>query len=360
MTLLIVYVAIALGFSFLCSVLEAVLLSVGPAYLAKIKEEDPKLGEKLSALKADLDRPLAAILSLNTIAHTVGAAGAGAQAQALWGSDILTVASAVLTLLILVVSEIIPKTLGAVHYKRLAPFAASVLPLLILMLLPLVWLSKQITRLISAKSSAHGGGVDREEIAALAQMGAEEGLFDANESRVLRVLFTLKDVRASDIMTPRSVVASCLEEATVKSVIGEENLLRFSRIPLWAENRDHITGYVLKDEILLAAARDEHDAQLSKFRRNILMVRPGCSVPELLEKFLEKKEHIAMVVDRFGGVSGVVTMEDVVETLLGTEIVDEVDAVEDMRQLARRRWFERARRLGLASSETLEALERSN
>ena len=356
MTLLIVYVGIALGFSFLCSVLEAVLLSVSPAYLAKLREDNPKLGERLTTLKAEVDRPLAAILSLNTIAHTVGAAGAGAQAQALWGSEILTVASAVLTLLILIVSEIIPKTLGAVHYKRLAGFTATTLPLLVKGLFPLVWLSELITKLISDKGGAHGK-LDAEEIAALTQMGAEEGLFDPSESRILRVLFKVKDLRAADIMTPRTVISSLPSTETVKAALERKDVLRFSRIPVWGRDADDLKGYVLKDELLLRAARDELDRKVGSFTREILVVSPDVGVPDLFERLLDRNEHIGAVVDQFGALQGVVTMEDVIETLLGREIVDEADAVEDMRAMARKRWFERAHRFNVASDEVLDELE---
>lgn len=355
MTLLLIYVGIALGISFLCSVLEAVLLSLSPAYLARLREQRPALGDRLVALKHNLDRPLAAILSLNTIAHTIGAAGAGAQAQTLWGSEVLAIASAVLTLLILVFSEIIPKTLGALHFKRLAPFTAAVLPVLVTILFPLVWLSEIVTKLISSKGSGHGR-LDRDEIAALTQLGAEQGVFDKSESRILRALFKAKALRATDIMTPRPVVYSLPAATTVAEVLEQPDAMRFSRIPVWGMNSDEVLGYVLKDDILLRAARDEHSLEIGDLVRELIVVGPELIVPDLLERLLEKNEHIALIVDQFGGVQGVVSMEDVLETVLGAEIVDEADATGDMRLLARKRWFERARRLGLASDDALEAL----
>ena len=293
---------------------------------------------------------------MNTVAHTVGAAGAGAQAQALWGSEILTVASAILTLLILVVSEIIPKTLGAVHYKRLAGFTAVTLPLLVKVLFPLVWMSELITRMISSKGGGHGS-LDRDEIAALTQMGADQGLFDPGESRILRALFKAKGLRTSDIMTPRTVVYSLPATQTVAEVFEEKDAMRFSRIPVWRDKSDDVLGYVLKDEVLLRAAKDELSTTLADIHREVIVVSPDLSVPDLLETMLAKNEHIALVVGEFGGVQGVVTMEDVLETVLGAEIVDEADATEDMRKLARQQWFERARRLGIASDDALDALQ---
>ncbi len=353
MTLLVVYVGIALTFSFLCSVLEAVLLSISPAYLAQTEQAKPALGKRMRALKTNVDRPLAAILSLNTIAHTVGAAGAGAQAQFLWGSDILAIASAVLTLLILVFSEIIPKTLGAVYWRVLAPFATRALEVLVISLYPLVLLSELITKGLSR--GKHGGTLDRAEIAALTRAGAEQGLFNESESRILKSLFVFSSVRARDVMTPRTVLFSLQRDRTVGEVIDLESLGRFSRIPIWGKNDDDVSGYVLKDSLLVAAASDELSRPLTDFHREIQVVPDWTPLPEVLQRLLETKEHIVLAINEFGGASGVVTLEDVVETLLGIEIVDEVDSATDMRALARQRWVQRARDRGL-SSEDIDAV----
>lgn len=343
MTLLFVYMGIALGVSFLCSILEAALLSITPSHLAKLEQDRPKVGARLRALKSHIDRPLAAILSLNTIAHTVGAAGVGAEAQRLWGSEVLAVTSAVLTLLILFLSEIIPKTLGAMYWQRLAGFISAVLPPLILTMLPLVWLSEALTAVMRRRRVSET--LSREEFAALARVGEEQGVFDESEMRILRNLFHFGSLRTRDIMTPRTVMFSLEENTTVRDAIGERGSMTFSRIPIWKESPDQVTGYILKDQLLLRAARDELDVPVHTFAREALMVPDTVPLPALFEKLLDNREHIAVVVDEYGGVDGVVTMEDVLETLIGLEIVDEMDSVKDMRAMARAKWEARAKRI---------------
>ncbi|HJK92483.1 MAG TPA: hemolysin family protein [Polyangiaceae bacterium LLY-WYZ-15_(1-7)] len=356
MTLLLVYIGIALGFSFLCSILEAVLLSVTPSYAAQLEEESPKVGAALKAMKANVDRPLAAILSLNTIAHTIGAAGAGAQAQVVFGSQWLGVASAVLTLLILVVSEIIPKTIGAVYWRRLAPFSARILPWMIKALIPLVLMSELITKAMKARH--HGTTISKEEIAALARLGEEQGVFDAKESRVLTNLFRIGSLRARDIMTPRTVMFALPATTRVGDLVprgaretGEDDTRQrstmvFSRIPVYQDSLDDIIGYVLKDELFLKAAQNELDRPVSGLVRELHVVPDTLPVATLFEQLVETREHLALVVDEYGGVDGIVTMEDVIETLLGLEIVDEADRTVDMREMARRRWRERRKKMG--------------
>jgi CBS domain containing-hemolysin-like protein len=343
MTLLIVYLAIALGVSFLCSILEAVLLSVTPSHVARLEQERPATGRRLRRLKAHIDRPLAAILSLNTIAHTVGAAGVGAEAQRLWGSGVLAVTSAVLTLLILFLSEIIPKTLGAMFWSRLTGFVAAVLPPLIVVLLPLVWVSEMLTRFMKRGHEAEQ--LSRQEFAALARVGAEQGVFDASEIRVLTGLLRFRSLTASDVMTPRTVIHSLDEGTTVGDAIADRQSMIFSRIPLWQGTPDHVTGYVLKDQLLLEAARDRHEMPVRELSRPALMVPATLNLPVLFQRLLDEREHIAVVLDEYGGLDGVVTMEDVVETLIGLEIVDETDNVEDMRAMARAQWEARAERM---------------
>ncbi len=352
MTLLVAYVAIALGFSFLCSILEAALLSITPSYLARTAQDQPKLGGTLKKLKTDIDRPLAAILSLNTIAHTVGAAGAGAEAHRLWGSKIGAIAVGVLTLVILVGSEIIPKTLGAVYWRRLTRFVAASLPPMIWLLSPFVWLSEQVTRLLRRSEVKHK--LSREEFAALARLGKEQGVFDQSESRILENLFRFGSLRARDIMTPRTVMFALDEETSVRNAIRERGAEVFSRIPIWREKLDEVTGIVLKDELLLAAARDELDVPIRELGREVTVVPEALPLPALFERLLNNREHIAIVVDEYGGVDGVVTMEDVIETLIGLEIVDEADAVQDMRAMARNRWRIRAKQVGSVPPPSLD------
>ncbi|PSQ64230.1 MAG: hemolysin [Bacteroidetes bacterium QH_1_61_8] len=354
MGLLLFYVALALGVSFLCSIMEAVLLSVTPSYVAALEREGDPVGERLNALKEDIDRPLSAILSLNTIAHTVGATGAGAQGAVVFGEAYAGVIAGVLTLLILVFSEIIPKTLGAVYWRTIAPTAVRLLVPIMWSMWPLVKLSKGLTYLLSQDEDE--AAFSREEFTAMAELGEEEGVFEEKESRILRNLFRFNSLRVKDVMTPRTVVFDLPEQKTIGEVVDEHEEFRFSRIPVYDDNLDDVTGYVLKDEMLLRAAQEEHDVPLGEIAREILVVRENLPLPDLLERLLDSLEHIALVIDEYGGVAGVVTMEDVVETLLGLEIVDEADSVEDMQALARKQWFKRARELGMVSDDALDAV----
>ncbi len=349
MSLLLIYLALALGVSFLCSILEAVLLSVSQSYIAVLENKNQPSGVLLRQLKDDIDRPLSAILSLNTIAHTVGAAGVGAQAQAVFGSAYVGVISAVLTFLILFVSEIIPKTLGATYWKSLAPVAGRMLRWMIWLLYPFVVLSLLITRLLSDDKDRPT--FTREEFSAMADRGEEEGVFQKEESDILKNLVRFKSLRVKDIMTPRVVVVSFNHEETVADVFKEFEELRFSRLPVYGEKEDDITGYVLKNDLLINLARDKASERLKTIKRNILILPETISLQNLFEQLLENHEHIAVAVDEYGGFSGVVTMEDVVETLLGMEIMDEADATEDMQKLARKNWRKRAQELGILEEE---------
>jgi CBS domain containing-hemolysin-like protein len=349
MGLLLLYVALALVVSFLCSLWEATLLSVTPPYVAALERKRPGPARILRRLKEDVDRPLAAILTLNTIAHTVGAAGAGAQAAVVFGSAYVGAFSAVLTIAILFATEILPKTLGAVFWRQLAPGTARILAALIPPLWPFVWVSRQIARGIGRGRAASTHW--REEFTALAELGSKEGVFRVEESRVLRNLFRLSSLRAKHIMTPRIVLFMFAETATVGDVLAQHTEFRFSRIPVYGQDLDDVTGYVLKDDVLLCGARDQHTRRMSELRREILVVPESLPLPPLLERFLDSREHIALVVDEYGGTAGVVAMEDVVETVLGMEIVDEADKHKDMQELAREQWLKRARRLGLVNSD---------
>ncbi|MEM0963264.1 MAG: hemolysin family protein [Bacteroidota bacterium] len=346
-TLLTLYIVLAIGVSFLCSVLEAVLLSVTPAYTGALEEKNPSAAARLKSLKADIDRPLAAILSLNTVAHTIGAAGAGAEAAAVFGNAAVGVFSAVLTLGILVLSEIIPKTLGAVYWRGLAPLVGRVLPVLIALTLPLVWLSQGITKLIARGEKE--GEVSREELAALAQIGTEEGVFDETEGRILQSLFRFRQLKARDVMTPRTVLVAYDEQTPLQDIADDGQ--PFSRFPLYSGDRDHVTGYVLRDDVLHALAEDRHDIPAKEIAREILTVPDGLPLPELFERLLDRREHLALVVGEYGGTAGVVSVEDVVETILGLEIQDETDRENDMQMAARRQWNERAIRLGMVDAD---------
>ncbi len=345
MTLLLIYIAIAVGASFLCSVLEAVLLSVSPSYLGALKERDPALGERLQVLRDDIDKPLAAILTLNTIAHTIGAAGAGAQAAKVFGDASLTIFSIILTLIILFASEIIPKTIGATYWKSLVPFVTRTLPPLIWILFPLVWVSQLLSKLISGGKKK--GGVTREEIAALADIGRQQGVVGEQHSRIVRNLFRFSKLTVEDVMTPRTVVFALDEKTTIGALVPDLGKMQFSRIPIYGESIDDITGMVLKNDIYAAALDKKDKTPLSAIKRDVFRVPAATTLEDFFTQLLEGSHHLGVVNDPYGGIDGVATMEDVVETLLGLEIMDEADSAEDMQAFARLKAKERAERLGL-------------
>ncbi|HET8865369.1 MAG TPA: CNNM domain-containing protein [Gracilimonas sp.] len=352
MGLLIFYLVLAIALSFLCSILEAVLLSISPSFVAVTEKSNPQTGQLLKDLKKDIDRPLSAILSLNTIAHTVGAAGVGAQSQAVFGNEYVTITSILLTLAILILSEIIPKTLGATYWKNLAGFAAKTIKLLIILTYPLVVLSKWITKWLSNKDDQPA--MSREEFSAMAELGFEEGIFEEGESNIFKNLIRFRSLRVHDIMTPRIVVVKFQEDRTIQEVLEHKEELRVSRIPIFGENEEDITGYVLKNDLYYNLSQGNEERLLKEVKREVLILPETISLKTLFERLLEKQEHIAVVVDEYGGFSGVVTMEDVVETLFGMEIVDEIDAIEDMQKLARQKWRERAKRLGIVIPDKLK------
>lgn len=348
--ILVMYVLLALVFSFLCSVAEAVLLSITPTYIAGLQESRPRLAAMLTNLKIDnVDRSLAAILTLNTIAHTVGAIGAGAKATAVFGSAWFGVFSAVMTLLILFLSEIIPKTLGAVHWRKLTQVTAYFVRGLIVLLYPLILVSELLTKLI-----AHGKDVhpfSRDEFIAMADIGEQTGGIHEHESRIIQNLFHFESLAAKDIMTPRTVIVALQQDMTVSDALLEHPHNVFSRLPLYGSDMDDVTGFVLKDDLLLAKAKDKHDMPVKSLQRDMMAVSGDLPLSQLLEKLLDERQHIALVVDDYGGTRGLVSLEDVVETLLGMEIVDEMDKVADMQSLARQQWERRARALGINIEE---------
>ncbi len=351
MTLLLLFAALALGASFLCSILESVLLSVSPSYIGALQAEENPIGDRLKHLKEDLDRSLAAILSVNTIANTVGAVGVGAQAQVIWGDTYVAVVSALLTLAILFAAEIVPKTLGATYWRVLAPWMSRILPVLMVVTMPLVFLATRLMKALSPEEAPPA--LSREEMTAMTELGYQEGVVERGESRLLRNVLRFGDLRVNDIMTPRTVVHAADEEITVREYFDEHPNPVFSRIPVYEDQPDNMTGYVLKADLLLDMARDRFSTKLKEHVREVLFVPEYQSVRDAFELLVAKQQHIAVVVDEYGGIAGVVTMEDVVETLLGLEIVDESDVEQDMREVARTQWAQRARRMGIR----LEAFE---
>jgi CBS domain containing-hemolysin-like protein len=355
MLLLVLLLAGTLGFSFLCSILEAVILSVTPSFVVAITKLRPRTGHLLAGFKRDAERPLAAILSLNTIANTAGATGVGAQALALFGSTSVGVVSALLTLLVLFLSEIIPKTIGATYWRALAPPATRVTQWLIYGMFPFVWAGGMLRRVV--RRGQRPARISAEELHAIADLGRQEGVVQDSESRVLRNVIRFGSLRVREIMTPRTVVVAFPEQTTVQEVLGDRLELRFSRVPIYADNIDAVTGYVLKSDLLLSAAQGRTDRQLAELKRNISLVPDTQPLRDLFTRFLDQREHIAVLVDQYGGMAGIVTMEDVVESLLGSEIVDESDVEIDMQKLARRRWERRAREMGMTDVVAPEPVE---
>jgi len=335
MSLLILFVVLAIGVSFLCSILEAVLLSITPSFVEAADKERPRLAEKLRGLRADIERPLAAILSLNTIAHTVGATGAGAQAAVVFDDAGVGIFSAVLTLGILVLSEIVPKTLGATYWRTMAPFAVRILPWLIIAQLPLVWMSQWLTRLLTRGNK--GAEVSREEITALTSAGQRLGVVEEDESTVVTNLFRLPEIAVSEVMTPRTVIEHVAGEATVGSVVDGREAFPYSRLIVTGESVDEVKGFVLTRELLIAALRGDGDQPVSDFTRDLTRVSEDTDLDHLFDQLMEREAHIALVEDIYGGTAGLVTMEDLLETLLGSEIVDEYDEAADLQLVARQR-----------------------
>lgn len=351
MALLLTYLLLALAVSFLCSIAEAVILSVSIPYV-ELKVLEKKRGAKLlKKFKNDIDPALSSILTLNTIAHTVGAAGVGAQATMIFGEAYFGVISAILTLLILIFSEILPKSIGARYWRGMALSVAQIINVMIYISYPIVLFSKLITKIISGGKDVPK--VSREEIAALTEIGKNEGVFDESESKIIGNLINMQSVAVRDIMTPRTVVFLASEEITLAEVVKQKDILKYSRIPVYKDNIDNVTGYVLKFDILeqLAASDDNEKLLLKDIRRSIVICYEGTSVPKLFEMLLEKKEQIALVVDEYGGMDGIATLEDVIETILGMEIIDERDGQIDMQQLAKERWRIRAKRLNIDLSD---------
>jgi len=354
MSLLLLYASLSIFFSFLCSILEAVLLSITPTFITIKKQEGKKFANTLEKLKKDIDKPLIAILTVNTIAHTVGAILVGVQAESLdykfniLGINVVGIVSAIMTILILVVSEIIPKTIGANYWQQLGNFASKALVALIFPLkwTGILWMLQLTTKLIGGKGN-HGSVLSREDFHAMTDIAQEVGVFEENESAIIKNLLTFKQVLAKDIMTPRTVLIRSSQDITIQEFFDTHPKLRFSRIPIFKDNSDNITGFILKDEVMEEIINGNGTNTLHSIKREILITNRSLPIPDLFEKFVTQREHIALVVDEYGTTSGIVTMEDVIETLLGLEIMDESDNVADLQHLARKNWEARAKKIGL-------------
>ena len=362
MELLIFYVLLALGVSFLCSVLEAVLLSITPGFVQNELTAGKKYAPHLAKMKENVDNPLSAILTLNTIAHTMGAAGAGAQwkvASAQWewasGDTSEAIFAAALTVLVLILSEIIPKTLGAKFWRGLASPTTSVLRFMITVLtwIPILPILRLLTRLIGGKG--HSESISRAELAAMAEVSSQSGELDNEESSILKNLFMFKSTQVRDIMTPRTVVYAMKQTTSIDYFLIEAMPKPFSRIPVYETDRDHITGFMLKSNVMSARLNKEDEGKtLVDFIRPIKAIAGSDSIFQTFKIMTAEKQHLMLVIDEFGGMDGIVSMEDVVETLLGLEIVDEADRNEDMQVLARNLWQKRAQSMGIDPQKSAE------
>jgi CBS domain containing-hemolysin-like protein len=357
MGLLLIYAGVSVFFSFLCSILEAVLLSITPTFLKVKEQEGASFVPVLKALKDDVDKPLIAILTINTLAHTVGAILVGVQAENMvrgseysssyLGIPFVGIVSGIMTALILVISEIIPKTIGATYWQSLAGFSSSALNIMVVCLryTGILWLLQLTTKMIG--NSAHINIMTREEFMAITDTAQEEGVFDPTEGQYIKSLMNFNQIRVKDIMTPRSVMIMAQQNKTIRAFFDDHEELRFSRIPVYNKTRDDVTGYVLKDQILEHIIEEQPTTELVNLRRNINHVPETMPITDLFSTMIATKEHMALVVDDYGNVQGVATMEDVIETMLGLEIMDESDDVADMQLLARKNWEKRSKSLGL-------------
>lgn len=350
MTALLLFLFGAMAISFLCSILEASLMSTPISYVTMREEEGYKPASKFKVYKQDSSRPIAAILSLNTIANTIGAAGVGQQANILFGSRWFALVSVIVTILILVFSEIIPKTIGATRWKSLMGFTTACISFLIFIMYPIVvcieWLQKHITPKDSSDTT-----ISRDEVSAMANVAEEEGDLEEDENAIIQNLINMDDVTAADVMTPRVVAHIAPERMTIKTFYRDKRYLHHSRIPVFADNDEYITGYILRMEALQLMAEDKYDVTLGEIKREIASFNEDTPLDEIWDEMLRKDEQISVVINEYGSFQGILTLEDVIETLLGSEIVDEYDTVRDMQQLALDKWKKRRDSSRLPSNE---------
>ena len=336
MTLLFIYLLGAMSISFLCSVLEATLMSTPISYITMREDEGYKAATKFKKFKQESSRPIAAILSLNTIANTIGAAGVGAQATAVFGSKWFGLVSVITTILILVFSEIIPKTIGTTRWKSLMGFATRVISVLIVIMYPLVILVEGLTKLVTPKDQE--SAVSREEVSAMANVAEEEGDLEEDENAIIQNLINMDEIDAADAMTPRVVCATAPESMTMRAFYKDKKYLHHSRIPVYEKDDEYITGYILRMDALQLLAEDKFDKTLGSIKRERASFRENTPLDQIWDEMLSKDEQIAIIIDEYGSFQGILTLEDVIETLLGSEIVDEKDTVRDMQQFAKDRW----------------------
>ena len=338
MGLLLLYLLGAMAISFLCSLLVSVLMSTPISYITMKEDEGDRNAVLFAKLKDNPDRPLTAILSLNTIANTVGAAGVGQQATLLFGNQWFGLVSAIMTLLILIFSEIVPKTIGSYHWKDLT-WLSRIMKGLMVLLYPLVWIVEKVREPLAGDEP--DTTISREEVSAMANIGEEEGVIDNSENKVIQNIIKLDDIKAYDVMTPRVVAAIAPESMTLKQFYKQEDLSHYSRIPVYSDSPEFITGYIMRYDVLENLAEDKFDTRLKSIKRKIAAFHEETSVSDIWESLLKTKDQIALIIDDYGCFQGIITLEDIIETILGMEIIDENDTITDMQQYARERWLKR-------------------
>ena len=333
--LIYIIMLIAIALSALCSMLEATLLSTPLSYITGLEDQGVRGAQRLKKLKQNTDRPISAILCLNTIANTVGASIVGSLVYEVYGYAIVGIFSTIFTLAILIFSEIIPKTIGTSYWRRLAIPASAIINGMIFIAFPLVWILEHLTRLISSKS--HQVSVSREDISAMVSVATEEEVIETEEKKMIQNLLKLDEITAHEIMTPSTVVEMAEGAMTIKEFYDSD--LTHSRILVYDEdNSDYVIGYVLRQTVLEKMAEDKFTTTIRDISRPILSFPEEEPVGNIWEKFLAKKEHISVIIDEYGTFRGIVTLEDVIETMLGQEIVDETDEVVDMQEYAKEQW----------------------
>jgi len=335
MDLLLLYFFAAVIISFICSILESVLLSVNMAYVSVLEKERPAAGALLKSHKIGINKSIASILILNTIANTLGAAAVGAQAESLYGAGAVFYVSIILTFAILFFSEIIPKTIGAVYWKSLAPTAAYVIRFFIWLTYPIILMTLFVTNRISkSDDSMH---LTKEELIESTLLSEDEGLLGEKESDVIENILLLDKIRVKEILTPRTVVFGLDGERTIKDIIENESaIFKFSRVPVYDDSIENTTGIVMTKKIFQQALKDD-SITLDSIKKDIFKISENLPVSKALDLFIKKKEHMFLVLDGYDQTEGIVTLEDCVETILGVEIVDESDSDADMREVAKQK-----------------------
>ena len=322
--------------SALCSTLEATLLSTPLSFITGLEEQGVKGAARLKRLKQHPERPISAILCLNTIANTVGASIVGSLVYEVYGDAIVGIFSTIFTFAILIFAEIIPKTIGTSYWRSLALTASVIINGMIFIMFPLVWVLEKLTGVISSKSNQIS--ISREDISAMVSVATEEEVIEKEEKKMIQNLLKLDEITAHEIMTPSAVVEMAEAHMTIREFYDSEDLTH-SRIPVYDdENDEYVIGYVLRQEILEKMAEDKFTTKLDEITRPIMTFKDEDTVSDIWEKMLEKKEHISVILDEYGSVRGIVTLEDVIETMIGHEIVDETDEVVDMQEYAKEQW----------------------